>query len=799
MLTACSVRKKGGDSNKSEESSISETSQVSESTPVIESSEEPVESEEESVIPSETSVPEESEPAESEPAEESVPAESTPAESEPAEESVPAESEPAEESVPTEESEPGSEVLPPESEPSSEELPPESEPAESEESLPAKITPVVTIKYLHVVNTENGGAGSFADNAIPDFTYEIDVDDATVEACYVDNSTETEIEKAEMVAGGTYAYRVIVTEDAKYNQVVRWVWFTVISGEKVTPVITIKYGEETNTANGGVGSFKDNAIPDFTYEIDVNDATVEEFYQKEFDDYGRVDKDEMEAGYTYSYHVNVLEDDDYNAVARWVWFNVISSAKTDPVITIKYGEEVNTTNTGIGSFPADAIPDFTYEIDVNDATVEAYYVNNDTEAKVAKADMVAGGTYAYHVHVTEDDNYNAVVRWVWFTVTEATPVEKTTPVITIKYGEVNNTENGGAGSFKDNAIPDFTYEIDVNDATVEAYYVNNDTDAQVEKANMVAGGTYAYRVIVTEDAKYNAVVRWVWFTVISGEKVTPVITIKYGEETNTANGGAGSFEVSSIPDFNYEIDVNDATVEEFYMNNDTEAKVAKADMVAGGTYAYHVHVTEDDNYNAVVRWVWFTVVEDTPSLTYYVVGSFNSWGQLDSNYAMTVDSEDANHYTFAGLELQAGQELKCMSSENTWYPDGMGNNEVAAEPGVYTVHLHLDALNEADVIVLEKTDNLDPVEVTYYLTGSFNGWTTNDENCLMTVDSEDSNHYTIVYTFTEACQIKVVSSINAWYGDANGDNFVVESAGEYIVNFYIESSGNSHITLTPAN
>ena len=93
--------------------------------------------------------------------------------------------------------------------------------------------------------------------------------------------------------------------------------------------------------------------------------------------------------------------------------------------------------------------------------------------------------------------------------------------------------------------------------------------------------------------------------------------------------------------------------------------------------------------------------ETIPSVLYYVVGSFNDWVTQDSNYVMTPDKSDANHFTFAHFEMNAGTELKCVSSKGTWYPDGMGNNIKVPEDGVYTVHLRTNASKDK-MTTLEK-------------------------------------------------------------------------------------------------
>ena len=190
-----------------------------------------------------------------------------------------------------------------------------------------------------------------------------------------------------------------------------------------------------------------------------------------------------------------------------------------------------------------------------------------------------------------------------------------------------------------------------------------------------------------------------------------------------------------------------------------------------------------------------------PTRTYYVVGSFNSWTQKDENYTMTVDPDDVNHYTFEGLGLVAGAELKCIDSKGNWYPDGMGNNTKVTEDGVYTVHLRKNK-SSSEMTTVERTGDLeDKPETLYYVVGAFNDWAQKDENYLMTQDPSDTNHYSFDdLSLVGGTGMKVMDSNGLWYGAKgadDSDNVVVPETGLYTIDYFVEvDEGDDNIVLT---
>ena len=83
----------------------------------------------------------------------------------------------------------------------------------------------------------------------------------------------------------------------------------------------------------------------------------------------------------------------------------------------------------------------------------------------------------------------------------------------------------------------------------------------------------------------------------------------------------------------------------------------------------------------------------------------------------------------------------------------------------------------------------------YHLVGSFNDWTASNDN-LLTVDAEDSNHYTINDVELAADDaLKVLDTCtNNWYDNGSG-NVVVAEAGTYDIDFYVFADNGVHIVL----
>lgn len=158
---------------------------------------------------------------------------------------------------------------------------------------------------------------------------------------------------------------------------------------------------------------------------------------------------------------------------------------------------------------------------------------------------------------------------------------------------------------------------------------------------------------------------------------------------------------------------------------------------------------------------------------YYVVGSFNNWEREDS-YLMDKYSE--SYYMSKPLILYKNAELKVSSSNNDYYGTEKGANLVVGETGIYQVALDLTRVRERPVELLFMEPLIN--EVNYYVTGSFNSWTTQDEQYKMTQLSETTFAY-YGLTLYKDTEIKVVSSNDDWYGNIEDRNIQITKSGVY--------------------
>ena len=86
----------------------------------------------------------------------------------------------------------------------------------------------------------------------------------------------------------------------------------------------------------------------------------------------------------------------------------------------------------------------------------------------------------------------------------------------------------------------------------------------------------------------------------------------------------------------------------------------------------------------------------------------------------------------------------------------------------------------------------------YYLVGTFNKWNygTRDVQYLLTVDPNDSNHYSIELTTTAVNQeLKVIDNFGNYFGGVNGANVTIGETGTYVVNLYVDA--DVHVQTEP--
>ena len=123
--------------------------------------------------------------------------------------------------------------------------------------------------------------------------------------------------------------------------------------------------------------------------------------------------------------------------------------------------------------------------------------------------------------------------------------------------------------------------------------------------------------------------------------------------------------------------------------------------------------TQSPSFNKAAG-TWGTKPDASLTAAYYLKGTFNGWA-ASADWALTVDAQDANHYSISGVNLNAGDKLKVWArqGETQWYSSGewtdcgftidSEGNVVVSAQGVYTVDFYVvDQYNEGHHIVLTK-------------------------------------------------------------------------------------------------
>ena len=153
-------------------------------------------------------------------------------------------------------------------------------------------------------------------------------------------------------------------------------------------------------------------------------------------------------------------------------------------------------------------------------------------------------------------------------------------------------------------------------------------------------------------------------------------------------------------------------------------------VLTAGTYIIKAAKTIGD-YDDKSYGVYFEIPKETPE--YHLVGDFNSWTAAASNL-LTVDPDDANHYSITGVEMEKDDELKIHDTANDeWFDNGAGNI-VVSEDGTYDVDFYVH-VEYGDRIVLTKQVTPEPTHTyKYYLNG--------DETGVAMTQSEDPKKQT---------------------------------------------------------
>ena len=138
---------------------------------------------------------------------------------------------------------------------------------------------------------------------------------------------------------------------------------------------------------------------------------------------------------------------------------------------------------------------------------------------------------------------------------------------------------------------------------------------------------------------------------------------------------------------------------------DWGAKTADLEFPTDGKNLYTITSTSPvwGDPGCTGEWSVYPPTPD-PDPEYHLLGDFNSWAADDDNL-LTVDPEDANHYTIGDVAIDAEDELKvCDTANNIWYDNGSGN-VVVAEAGTYDVDFYVQSDNPTH-IVLHKQEVL---------------------------------------------------------------------------------------------
>jgi len=113
-----------------------------------------------------------------------------------------------------------------------------------------------------------------------------------------------------------------------------------------------------------------------------------------------------------------------------------------------------------------------------------------------------------------------------------------------------------------------------------------------------------------------------------------------------------------------------------------------------GYQTYTVTATWDKNDKEYNGWTLKIEGKDertsTPEVTYYLVGTFNEWAEKDENYKLTKNEAAETEEYSIEIEFAAAAEIKVMSSDGAWYPDGLNNNYSVAA-GKYDIYFRPNA------------------------------------------------------------------------------------------------------------
>ena len=206
---------------------------------------------------------------------------------------------------------------------------------------------------------------------------------------------------------------------------------------------------------------------------------------------------------------------------------------------------------------------------------------------------------------------------------------------------------------------------------------------------------------------------------------------------------------------------------------------------------------------------------------YYAEGIGGVW-EINEDYGLEVDSEDANHYHVGPFNLAAETEIKIYDvetssfigsnegyteQEGAWITVSGGNVKTLLE-GEYYIDLYIEH-DQGNHLKLYYTGEIPTPTVEYYLKFKSAEWA-QDDNYKFVADAEDTNKYILANVdLTAEDEIKAQNPAlgdNGWYGVANtydnchysvGDNgnCIISESGNYDVYLFINSDDGNHLQL----
>lgn len=202
---------------------------------------------------------------------------------------------------------------------------------------------------------------------------------------------------------------------------------------------------------------------------------------------------------------------------------------------------------------------------------------------------------------------------------------------------------------------------------------------------------------------------------------------------------------------------------------------------------------------------------DPESITFALTGDFCSWASNveEGAIAFAKMDEQKDGKDQYKAEFTGNGGLKAVSSSNSWYPDGMGNELVIEAVGDYVIYFVPEGGVEGwyeGVLFCAPAEGGSgegsgasssssqaeggDSSLTYYVTGSFCSWKTSAEEgavALTKMDSqkEGKDQYHALVTLAADDGVKVSDGTN-WFPSGEGNEWKVSEAGDYDVYFVAE-------------